>query len=211
MSKIVKYSTGIFAVILILYLSLDIQSLEKHRNSAHKVQFKAADYALKFWNESLPGSISLAQEAVDLQQALKENPGKACEKYGHKLGISKTSSLMVKGKGMIERIEDEYLTVILGNKTEVKIATAFIFGNEVRDGSGKVNIDDFMNMTDFNNVTLAINQLVKEKVVAPLKKNARVGKMIEFAGAMEISEENYDPTAIRIIPVSAKLSDGKSE
>lgn len=211
MFNIVKYSTGIFAAILILYASLDIQSLEKHRNSAHKVQFKAVDYALKFWNESLPGSISLAQDVVDLQLALKENPGKACEKYGHKLGITKTSFLMVKGKGIIERIEDEYLTVILGNKTEVNIATAFIFGNEVRDGSGKVNIDDFMNMTDFNYVTLAINQLVKEKVVAPLKKNAGVGKMIEFAGAMEISEENYDSALIRIIPVSAKLSDGKSE
>jgi predicted lipoprotein len=66
-------------------------------------------------------------------------------------------------------------------------------------------------MTDFNNVSVAINKLAKEKVVARLKKNGLRGKFVEFAGAMEIREENIDMTTLRIIPVLAKLSDGKSK
>jgi predicted lipoprotein len=118
---------------------------------------------------------------------------------------------MVKGKGMIEKVEDEFLVLALGENTKVQIATDFIYGNSVRDGSGKVNIDDFLNMTDFNAVSVAINKLVKDRVVSRLRKSAAVGQWLEFTGAMELSEENIDLTAISMIPVSVKLSDAKQE
>ena len=103
------------------------------------------------------------------------------------------------------------MVITVGDKTKIKIATDFIYGNAVRDGSGKVNIDDFLNMTDFNAVSVAINKLVKEKVVSKLKKSAAAGKILEFAGAFEVGEENPDLSALLILPVSVKLSDGKSE
>lgn len=117
---------------------------------------------------------------------------------------------MLKGKGTIDKVEDEYLLVGIGDQTKIEIATDFIFGNAVRDGSGKVNINEFLNMTDFNKVSVEIDKLVKEKVVSRLKKTAQAGMEIEFAGAMELNNENPDVSSIRIIPVSVKLSDGKS-
>lgn len=211
MSKTLKYTIGIFAAILVVYLSLDIQNLEKHKAASAPASFNIADYTVKFWNDSLPASIASAPQLSDLLKLLNENPESAFAKFGHKLGISKTYYFMAKSKGTIEKVDSEFLVLALDGNTKVKIATDFIFGNAVRDGSGKVNINYFLNMTDFNNVSVAINKLVKEKVVSRLRKSAQIGQILEFAGAIEISEENIDLANLLIIPVSVKLSDGKPE
>lgn len=211
MAKVIKYSVGILAAILVLHLSLDIKNLEKHRAAAITTIFNADDYTAKFWNDSLPVSIANAPQLPDLLKLMIENPENAFERYGKKPGISKTRYFMLTGKGMIEKVEDEFLVLAIDENTKVKIATDFIYGNAVRDGSGKVNIDDFLNMTDFNAVSVAINKLVKDKVVSRLRKSAAVGQWLEFTGAMELSEENIDLTAISLIPVSVKLSDAKPE
>jgi predicted lipoprotein len=211
MSKTLKYTIGIFAAILVVYLSLDIQNLEKHMAASAPASFNIADYTAIFWNDSLPASIASAPQLSDLLKLLNENPESAFSKFGHKLGISKTYYFMAKGKGTIEKVDSEFLVLALDGNTKVKIATDFIFGNSVRDGSGKVNINEFLNMTDFNAVSVAINKLVKEKVVSRLRKSAEVGQYLEFAGAIEVGSENIDLSAIRIIPVSVKISDGKPE
>lgn len=209
MSKIFNYSIGILAVILVIYLSLDIQNLEKHRAANQPAVFNAADYAAKFWNDSLPVSIANATQIGDILKSINQNPEDAFNKFGHKLGISKTWYFMLKGKGRIEQVDPEFLVLALDDNTKIKIATDFIYGNAVRDGSGKVNINYFLNMTDFNAVSVAINKLVKEKVVSRLRNSAEVGKELEFAGAIEISEENIDLSDLRVLPVSVKISDGK--
>jgi predicted lipoprotein len=206
-----KYSVGIIAAILVVYFSLDIQDLKKHKAARDTNTFNVADYTARFWNDSLPVSIAKAPQLMDLLKLLNENPESAFEKYGKKLGISKTRYFMMSGKGQIEKVEEEFLLLATDKNTKIKIATDFIYGNSVRDGSGKVNINDFLNMTDFNAVSVAINKMVKEKVVSRLKKSATVGQWLEFTGAMELSEENIDLSAISLIPVSVKLSDAKPE
>ena len=196
---------------MVLYFSLDIQILEKHRAAANTTKFNAKDFAAKFWNESLPSCLAEAPLLVDVLKILNENPQKAFETKGRKLGISKTDYFMVSGSGSIEKVEDEFVTLVLDKQTKIKIATDFIYGNAVRDGSGKVNINEFLNMTDFNAVSVAINKLVKENVVARLRKSAAVGKRLEFTGAFEIGEENIDLSDLLILPVSVKISDGKSD
>lgn len=211
MSKILKYTLGILAVALLIYLSLDIQNLEKHRNGIKPAGFNPTNYSMKFWNDSLPYCIANAPEIGDLLKLLGEDPTSAFEKYGKKLGISTTYYFIAKGEGTIEKVDDEFLVLTLDDENRIKIATDFIFGNAVRDGSGKVDIDDFLNMTDFNNVSVAINKLVKERVVSHLQKSAAVDKKLEFAGAMEISEKNIDLSKVLLIPVFVSLSNGKSE
>lgn len=211
MRKIWKYCIVIVIIILVIWFSLDIQNLDKHRAGNAKQAFNAAEYAVRFWNDSLPESVSNAPLVSDLLKLLNDNPDEAFSKYGRKLGISNTYYFMLKGKGNISKVEDEFLLIRPDDHYKIEIATDFIFGNAVRDGSGKVYINDFLNMTDFNNVSVEIDKLVKEKVVSRLKNNVKVGMEIEFAGAMELNRENPDLMSIRIIPVSAKLSDGKSK
>lgn len=211
MSKIIKYSVGILALLLVIWLSLDIQDLEKHRSETKPAIFIAENYVANFWNDSLPVCIANAPEIVGLLNLLNKNPQLAFEKHGRKLGISKTYYFMAAGQGTLEKVEDEFVVMAIGDQTKVEIATDFIYGNSVRDGSGKVNINDFLNMTDFNNVSVAINKLVKEKVVSRLHKATQPGQTLEFSGAFEVNSENLNLSAIRIIPVSIKITNGKSE
>lgn len=90
MRKIWKYSIGIVIVLLVIWFSLDIQNLDKHRAANTKQAFDAVDYAARFWNDSLPLSVSKAPQAADLLKLLVENPDEAFKKYGRKLGISHT-------------------------------------------------------------------------------------------------------------------------
>jgi predicted lipoprotein len=211
MKKPIQYILGILAALLLVYFSLDIQNLEKYKAKATTIAFNATEYASRFWEVHLPKSIEGAPEVTTLIKSLDENPGQAFEKYGHKLGISKTYYFMLKGTGTIESVENEYLVISVGENDKLRIATDFIFGNAVRDGSGRVDIDDFLNMTDFNNVSVAIDKLVKDRVVSRLKKVATPGRLLEFAGATEIREDQVKLDSLLVIPVLAKISDGKTE
>ncbi|MBN2263735.1 MAG: DUF2291 family protein [Prolixibacteraceae bacterium] len=207
MNKTVKYSIGVLAVIALVNFSLDIQKLDKYKASHTEVKFNAKEFALYFWDNELKDCTDNATDVKTAIRQIQVNPGLAFEKFGHKLGISKTYYSILKGTGIIESVEDECLLVRIDEKTQVELATDFIFGNAIRDGSGKVDIDQFVNMTDFNNVSVELNKLAKEKVVARLKRSAKAGMKIEFAGATEMNEDHFDVTKIRVIPIAVKRTD----
>ncbi|HKJ42437.1 MAG TPA: DUF2291 family protein [Sunxiuqinia sp.] len=211
MNKTFKYIPGIVTVLLVVYFSMDIENLQEHQAKTTKIAFDASEYANRFWEEGLPKSIANATLVTTLIKSMEDDPQATFEKYGKKLGISKTDYFMVKGTGTIQSLKDDYLLVSINDKTSVRVATDFIFGNAVRDGSGQVDINTFLNMTDFNNVSVAIDKLVKEKIVSRLKKAAAPGKQLEFAGAVEIEEDQINVDSLRIIPVQAIVSDGKTE
>jgi len=211
MNKIFKYSIIIVATILVIFLSLDIQKLDRVRTLNDVTEVNADTFALNFWERELPGSISAAPDVNRLLRLLKTNPSKAFDEYSKQLGISHTYYFMLKGSGKILSVEDEYIVLETDEKMKVQIATAFIFGNTVRDASGKVDIDDFLNMTSFNNVSIAINKLVKARVVEGLKTLARPGIFLQFAGAIEMTDGDMNPDAVTIIPVSINLIDGNTK
>jgi predicted lipoprotein len=209
MNKIHKYSLIVFAVLALIFFSLKIENLEKHKAANPEETFDPNVYAQNFWDEKIPQAGNSAVEVSEFLSLLYTTPDEAFSKYGHVLGISKTFYFMLRGKGVIESVEEEFLTVRTEKNELFLIATDFIFGNAVRDGSGLVSINEFLNMTDFNNVSVAINKLVKKNVVSKLKKTALPGMIIEFVGATEINEDEINTQDIRIIPVSVKLYNGE--
>lgn len=209
MHKILKYIIIVLAVLAVIFFSLKIENLEEYKSANSKETFDATVYAQNFWDEKIPQAGENAVEISEFLSLLKTSPDVAFSKFGHVLGIGKTHYFMLKGKGVIESVNEEFLSVKTENNEPIQIATDFIFGNAVRDGSGLISINDFLNMTDFNNVSVAINKLVKKNVVSKLKSAALPGMKIEFVGATEMIEENIDTQHIRIIPVSAKLSNGE--
>lgn len=208
MKKLPKYLVGIAAVLLVLFFSLDIENLSEHKANETDTEFDPVQYANRFWEEELPGCITEAPELSVVTRLMNEDPDAAFDQYGHKLGISKTWYFTVKGSGVIASIRDEYLSVLMDNQDTVHIATSYIFGNAVRDGSGHVDINQFINMTDFNNVSIALNDLVKQRIVQRLVKAAATGKRIQFAGMAEIREDQSPQQTWTLIPVKATLSDG---
>lgn len=116
---------------------------------------------------------------------------------------------MVKGVGTLESEDDEALWIKVEDDRHIQLATSFIFGNAVREGSGVVNIDDFINMTDFNNVSVALNKKVKTEIIPVLKNILLPGQKLSFAGVFEFNEDNGSLTEIRIIPVSVTIKDAE--
>jgi predicted lipoprotein len=204
MSTFLKYSIAVIAGLLVVFFSLDIRRIDKD-NKASK-GFDAEAYATNLWEKELPAVAEKATNLTTLLDALRASPEQAFSTNGHKLGISKTVYFFAQGSGTVESLDEENIWVTLDNGSRIQIATDFIFGNAVRDGSGIVNIDDFLNMTDFNNVSVALNKLVKNKVVIGLKTEAMPGIRVDFAGAFELNETSPDLAAIRMIPVVAKIN-----
>jgi predicted lipoprotein len=87
------------------------------------------------------------------------------------------------------------------SKQNITIATEYIFGNAVRDATGMININEFNNTMDFNNVSAEINKIIREKVLPSFKANIQNGDRIEFVGAIELNKEHLDLSNIEVIPV----------
>ncbi|MEZ5073077.1 MAG: DUF2291 family protein [Bacteroidales bacterium] len=88
------------------------------------------------------------------------------DEFGKQLGISQSWYYLVRGQ-TVEEVGEEDFRVWHRQPDTAQVATDFIFGNAVRDASGLVSIDDFVNTTDFNNVSIALNRRVSDEVVAP--------------------------------------------
>lgn len=209
MKKFVKYGIVIVAVMVTIFLSLDIQKLDKYKALDTPGVFNAAAYAIEIWDNRLPNAINSTPNLIDLVKILEADPVNAFENYGRKLGISNTYYFMANGEGIIKSVEEENLVIDAEGGLQIRLATDFIFGNAVRDGSGIVDIDDFVNMTDFNNVSIELNNIIKKKVVPQLNEFAQPRMKVDFAGTFAINEKDADINNIRVIPVSVSLSNGE--
>ncbi len=209
MRKTLRILLWIPAVLMLLYFSLDIRKLDQYRENQPAGSFDPEAYTRDLWVNRIPGVAGSAPELGRLMGLLEADPEGTMSGLGHKLGISETWYFMARGTGTVLSVEEEFVLVSLQNDRVVELATAFIFGNEVRDGSGAVNIDDFMNMTEFNQVSVALNRLVKEEVVPGLIASAAPGREIEFAGAFAVTEDRTEFGSVRMIPVSIKFYDDR--
>ncbi|MBN2807826.1 MAG: DUF2291 family protein [Prolixibacteraceae bacterium] len=209
MKKNVKYGIVIVAAVFIVLFSLDIQKLDKHNAMDIPGNFNAAAYARDVWNNKMPTVVGSAPDLISLMQLLGSNPEEAFENFGIKLGISNTYYFIAKGEGTVKQLNEENLVLDVENGMQIQLAVDFIFGNAVRDGSGTVDIDDFVNMTDFNMVSIELNNIVKKEIVPQLNELAQPGIKIGFAGTFAINENDVNIRNIRIVPVSVKIINGE--
>jgi predicted lipoprotein len=201
--KTIKYIITIVIIILVAYNSIYFRKLDEVKTSRAASEFNAALYAQAFWNNKL---ITRLDKAVDLGQLvamISADTAKTFETYSHALGIGNLRYFLVKGKGTIISVNEDDITVLVDSiQSSVKIATEYIFGNAVRDATGLININEFNNTMDFNNVSAELNKIIREKVLPPFKLKAKKGNRIIFTGAVELNKEHVDLSHIEVIPVS---------
>ncbi|GGF33059.1 DUF2291 domain-containing protein [Echinicola rosea] len=207
---------GIIGGLLLLALgsSISIKKLDQVRANASEDAFDAVAYAEDFWEEELIPDLEDAVEVNYLTHLLRNRPADAFEQHSEALGIGNIRFFMIQGAGEIRQVGEDDLTVLVETDSSsqvVKIETEYIFGNAVRDASGKVDLTKFEQTMDFNNVSAAINQLVRKKVLPPLKANAEVGKRVTFVGAVEMNREQVDLSEIALIPVHVSFMEGKDQ
>ena len=204
--KFLKYSVGLAAVVLVGYNSLYFRKLDEVKAERAGRAFNAAAYAENFWDKELMPGLGRAVELDTLLPMLASNRSLAFDRYSHALGIGNLRYILVRGSGKVVGVDADDVTVSVAGLSgqTVKIATEYIFGNAARDATGLININDFVNTMDFNNVSAEINKIIRVRVL-PLLKGVKVGDVLAFTGAVELNKEHLNTSGLEAIPVAIKV------
>lgn len=207
LKKLLKYSIVVVVIALIAYNSVYFEKLSKVK-AARSGQFDAVNFSQQLWKEKLPAQIKNANDLAALMTSLQANPAEAFSKYGHSLGIGNTGNFLVRSSGTVTTVnEDDVLVSIPGGDTslQVRIATEYVYGNTIRDASGLVDIRDFTNTMDLNNISEQLNKIVRTTVLPSFKTSVKKGSVVQFTGALELNKEHLKLDEPEIIPVELKI------
>ena len=208
LKKVVKYLVAIIVIGVIVDNSFYIRKLSEVKAASVSKKFNAEKYSETFWKQKLLPGLSKAIEINQLIDSLKRQPEKAFGTYGHALGIGNLKYFLVKGKGKITSIDENDVSGLIKTDHEqnlIKIATEFVYGNDVRDASGLINMNEFDNTMDFNNVSAGINKIIRTKVLPPFKAEAKKDDVFEFVGAMELNQKHLNLNNIEVTPIELKI------
>lgn len=198
----------ILAFLAIAYHSVYFRKLDAYKALLSSKEFNAGEYAKSFWTKKLLPAVGGAIDINQLWNRLEADAPKAFKDYGHVLGISNERFFLVHGTGVVLAINENDISVLVGTdsiKRPVKIETEFIFGNAVRDASGLIDINEFSNTMDFNNVSAEINKIIRTDVVPLLRSEVKKDMQIDFVGAIKLNQEHLNLSEIETIPIQIKI------
>ena len=207
-----KWTAGITALcamagVFYWFPPVRILPLDEARQKRLSGTFDARTFAEQLWRESLVHALDRAVAAPVLFTAINNDKVAARERYARTVGIGDIYYYFVAGTGRVVSVEEDTVALALGESDEIDIVieTSMIFGNAVRNGTGLVNVNDFPNSRDFNNISQELNRLVEERVLPPFRKAVKAGAKVRFAGCAEIVNENRDLHPLRIVPVALEV------
>ncbi len=204
--KTIKYLIATVVFLFLAYHSVYFRKLDEVK-AATSGNFDAEAYIENLWNKELMPSLAQAVRLDSLLAQLKAQPEEAFARHSHALGIGNIRYFMVQAEAEVVSRDDNFISVKLANipQAEFKIATEYIYGNEVRDASNLIPMTEFKNTMDFNNISASINKKIRNEVIPVLKKDAETGKRIRFFGATELNQKYVELNNIEIIPVKVEF------
>lgn len=209
LKKGIKYLLVVAAVFLVAFNSVYFKKLDEVKAARETHKFDAEGYAEKLWRQKLLPSLNKAVEINALVALLRNDAPKAFDQYSHALGIGNRRYFLIQGTGLVTAIDDNDVYVLVKNDSteqSVKLATEYIFGNNVRDASGLVNINEFSNTMDFNNVSESLNAIIRKEVLPGLKKDVQKGDQVHFVGAIELNRMHVKLDGLEAIPVQVQIT-----
>lgn len=197
------------------YNSVYFEKLDQ-RQTGEAPGFDAERYARSYLSEKLPPAMEEAVGIRRLLDLLRTDQEAAFENYSHALGIGNIRFFLVKGEGVISAVQEDDVTVLAEIPASaetpasagspeagpVRIATEYVFGNAIRDASGLIRIEDFGNTAELNEVSGAINRIIREEVLPAFLSRAEKGKRLRFTGAVELNRKYPDLQQIEVIPIA---------
>lgn len=207
--KTLKYILGFVLLLVVAYNSIYFKKLDEMKASAAK-DFDAKAYARKYFNSKLIPALGNAIDLNKLITLLRQDKEKTFDQYSHALGIGNIRYFLVKGEGKIVSINENDVSIMLkadSSQKNVQIATEFVFGNAIRDASGSIDINEFRNTMDFNNVSAELNKIVRIEVLPQFKTSAKKGQSVQFSGAIECNRAHLNLEQIEVVPVSLKITE----
>ena len=205
--KPLKIILSIVVVALLGYNSVYIKKLSEVNNTTTN-KFDAAAFSRQLWKEKLPAKQDSAVELTMLIKLVKANPGNAFQQYSNAIDIGNYRYSLVKTGGVVDAVnEDEVLISIPTDdgSTNATIETEFIYGNTLRDASGLINVKDFTNTSDLNDIGQQLNDIIKEEVIPPFKKAVKKGDKVALTAAIKINQEHINFNNLELIPTRIQI------
>jgi predicted lipoprotein len=206
--KRIKPLIVVVVILVVAYNSVYFKKLSDVKAANTSQQFNAALYAQDYLTKKLPSSLKAAMDLNTLTTLLQTAPEKTFQQHSHALGIGNIRYFLVKGEGQIVKIEDDATLVQVKKDSTsqvIRIATEYVFGNAIRDASGLVNINEFNNTMDFNNVSAEINKVIRQQVLPPFKAKAKLGDVVQFTGAIELNQAHVKLDNLEVVPITLKI------
>ncbi len=207
MKRAIKYTLLFLAIALVGYKSVYIKKLSEVNKAADK-KFNAATYTKKLWEERLPAKLDSAVSLTNLITAIGINPVDAFSKYSNAMAIGNYRYSLVKVAGTVGVVNEDDIILHVSHADSlmtVTLATEYIYGNAIRDASGLLDIKDFNNTTELNNISGELNKTVRTTVLPFFKKQVKVGDKVEATGAVEINKEHVRLSELELFPVRIKI------
>ncbi|KJD34335.1 hypothetical protein PK35_00490 [Tamlana nanhaiensis] len=204
MKKLIKYLAIVLFIAISLYNSIYIKDLDEIKAEKSKTSFNSKVFASEFIENKV--SDLKAIEALGFLNEISKNVKSYSETHGNKLGISNDYYFIIYGNATVLTIEDEDVVVALAkSQQKLKIAIDFIFGNAIREGAKMANIGDYQNTMDYNNISVEINNLVRENIVPPFRRSVKIGDSIYFKGAVRVNVLKQKNDTLRVIPLQLNI------
>ena len=207
MNRYLKYLLLVVVVGLVAYKSVYIKKLST-MVIATGGKFDAVTFSKKLWEEKLPAKLDSAIELTEFIKAVQLNPSDAFSKHSNALGIGNYRYVLIKTDAVVTELDDDDNTLQINSGDSlmiVKLATEFIYGNAIRDASALVDVKDFPNTMDLNNISEELNRTVRKTVLPSFKEKVKKGDRINVTWAIEIYKEHLRWTGLEIIPIRLQI------
>jgi predicted lipoprotein len=206
LKSVLKYAALIVLLILVVYNSVYFRKLDAVKSSSSS--FDAPAYARNYFDRKLVPALDKAIDIRQLVAQLGSDKEQAFKQYAHALGIGNIKYFLVKGKGAVAAIDENAVVLSLAPDTaslSLQIATEFVFGNALRDAAGIIDINEFSNTLDINNVSSEINNIVRKELLPGFKRDVKKGDSVLFAGAIELNKAHLDLSHIEVMPARLEI------
>jgi predicted lipoprotein len=190
------------ALVVLVVAAMALDTTYKKAGETTATGREAFDPA-RYGEDTYPKAVAAIDEAAvplpKLVAAIREDPDAAGEQYGKRQGTSPytfaTTAEGVAGKAEGGLMRVRVKGVPKGTTVSLQIGPA-INGTAVRDAAGFIEFGQFTNQVEYAAAATALNEQVKQQVLAGVDPAALEGQRVSFTGAFS----SLTPDVITITP-----------
>jgi predicted lipoprotein len=191
------------AVLVVVLAAMAIDTTYKKPGETTASGREAFDPAA-YGQETFPKAVAALEDAAvplpELHAALLEDPEAAGERYGQRQGSS-PYSFSTSGEGVAGKAEGGLMPVrVKGVPKDATVSIQVgpaINGTAIRDAVGFIEFGQFTNQVEYAASATALNDQVKQQVLADVDPAALEGERVSFVGAFS----SVTPDVVTITPV----------
>ena len=206
--RVVGAALGLVVLGLMAATTTVVASDDESAATVGRPTFDAAGYAAeKYESEVVPAIEENAVEVTELLAAVVADPDAAGEQYGHRSGVSSPYAYPMTGTGVAGPVEGSLLPLTIeglppGVEVVLQVGPA-INGTALRDATGLIGFDDFLNQIEYADAATELNNRVKEEVLAGFDAAGAAGKAVTFTGAFAYGSNT---ALLQVTPVSLEVA-----